>query len=91
MTLEEAAAFAHCSVSTLRRRIREGALPATRIGPTDRSPVRVDAAELESWLAQNPAAIAASPVPPARREVSLQPPGASPAPADDASPRQAQP
>ena len=37
-------------VSTLRRRIHEGALPAVRIGPTDRSPIRIDPRDLEPWL-----------------------------------------
>jgi excisionase family DNA binding protein len=50
LTLEEAAAWANCSVMTLRRRIYEGALIAVRIGPTTRSPLRVPADELERWL-----------------------------------------
>lgn len=50
LRLDEAARRVPCSVSTLRRRIREGSLPAVRIGPTERSPIRIHPRELEAWL-----------------------------------------
>jgi excisionase family DNA binding protein len=50
LRLHEAAARVDCSESTLRRRIQEGALPVARIGPTERSPIRIDSDVLERWL-----------------------------------------
>jgi excisionase family DNA binding protein len=39
--------------NTVYRRISDGSLPAVRLG--EHGPLRVDAAELEDWLAANPA------------------------------------
>ena len=50
LRLDEAAKRVPCSVSTLRRRIHEGALPAVRIGPSDNSPIRIDPRQLAAWL-----------------------------------------
>ena len=50
LTIEQAAEWGNCSVVTLRRRIWEGSLRAARIGPTTRSPIRIDPLELERWL-----------------------------------------
>lgn len=50
LTLTEASRTVPCSVSTLRRRIREGTLPAVRIGPSDNSPIRIHPRDLNAWL-----------------------------------------
>lgn len=50
LTVAQVARRVGVSEITIRRRIREGALPAIRLGPTDRSPLRVDEHELAAWL-----------------------------------------
>ena len=50
LRVDEAAERLNVSVTTLRRRIHDGEIPAVRLGPTDRHPLRVDPAELERWL-----------------------------------------
>ena len=44
------------SESTIGRKIREGELPAVRLGHGPRSPLRIDAGELEAWLFEIPPA-----------------------------------
>ena len=49
LTVQEAAERLRVSEDTVRRRIREGALPALQLGGR-RSPVRIVAGELDAWL-----------------------------------------
>ena len=65
LTLEEAGRRLRISVVTIRRRIRDGDLPAVRLGPTDRYPLRIDERQLDEWLQQVPAERRAPDVSPA--------------------------
>ena len=47
---------------TIRAKVRDGTLPALRIGNGPRAPIRIDPAELEAWLDGH---LASSPKPPA--------------------------
>jgi excisionase family DNA binding protein len=49
LTVAEVAAELHCSEPTLRRRIREGDLPAVQLGGPGTA-VRVPRGALEAWL-----------------------------------------
>jgi excisionase family DNA binding protein len=50
LTIEETAARLRQSPATVRRKIREGQLPAIRVGSGPRAPFRVNPVELEQWL-----------------------------------------
>lgn len=50
LKLPEAARRANVSVTTMRRRVLAGDVPAVRLGPTDRHPIRVPADALEAWI-----------------------------------------
>jgi excisionase family DNA binding protein len=50
LTVEETAVRLRQSPGTVRRKIREGQLPALRIGTGPRAPLRVNSVELERWL-----------------------------------------
>ena len=54
LTVEEAAARLRQSPGTVRRKIREGQLPALRVGSGPRAPFRVDPLELEAFLYADP-------------------------------------
>jgi excisionase family DNA binding protein len=49
LTVAQVAAELSCSEPTVRRRIREGQLPARQLGGP-RSPLRIHRDELEAWL-----------------------------------------
>lgn len=49
LTVAEAAVELRCSAPTIRRRIREGDLPAARLG-RGRSVLRIPRAGLQAWL-----------------------------------------
>jgi excisionase family DNA binding protein len=49
LTVAEAAALARVSKMTVHRRIREGAVPAVRVGPPG-SPVRIPRRAFMAWL-----------------------------------------
>ncbi len=51
LTVAEVAERLRCSEPTVRRRIREGQIPAVKLGH-GRSVIRIDAAELNNWLYQ---------------------------------------
>jgi excisionase family DNA binding protein len=51
LTVAEVAERLRCSEPTVRRRIRDGQIPAVKLGQ-DRSVIRIDAAELNNWLYQ---------------------------------------
>jgi excisionase family DNA binding protein len=50
LTVAEVAAELGCSEPTIRRRIRAGELPATKLGHGRNSALRVPRAGLEMWL-----------------------------------------
>jgi excisionase family DNA binding protein len=50
LTIREAARQAHVSESTLRRRIRDGEVPAIRVGSNRKAPLRLDPGEFDTWL-----------------------------------------
>jgi excisionase family DNA binding protein len=50
LSLAEVAQRLGCSTQTVRRRVRAGQLPAIRLGPDWRHPLRVNEAEFEAWL-----------------------------------------
>jgi len=50
LKLPDAARRANVSVATMRRRVLAGDVPAVRLGPSDRHPIRVPADALEAWL-----------------------------------------
>ncbi len=52
LTVREAAKRLGVSTSTVKRRIRDGSLPAVRIGTRPGQSVRVDPAELDHWIHQ---------------------------------------
>jgi excisionase family DNA binding protein len=54
LTVAEVAERLRCSEPTVRRRIRDGELPAHRLGE-GRSALRVRENELEAWLDRHPA------------------------------------
>ena len=54
LTVGEVAAELKCSVATIRRRIRSGELPATRLGQDHNSVLRVRRDTLERWLRAAP-------------------------------------
>ena len=49
LTVAEVARLLQCSEPTVRRRIREGQLPAVQLGG-QRSPLRIARGELDAWL-----------------------------------------
>ena len=51
LTVSEVAERLRCSEPTVRRRIRDGQIPAVKLGH-GRSVIRIDAAELNNWLYQ---------------------------------------
>jgi excisionase family DNA binding protein len=53
LSVREVAAELGCSEPTVRRRIREGQLPAVRLGGPG-SPIRIPRAGLEAWLWSTP-------------------------------------
>jgi excisionase family DNA binding protein len=50
MTVDEVAALLRCSGETVRRRIRDGEIPARRLGSAAHAPIRISRSELEAWL-----------------------------------------
>jgi excisionase family DNA binding protein len=54
LTVAQVAELCACSQDTIRRRIREGDLPAVRLGAGGRKHLRVDPADLELWLFGEP-------------------------------------
>lgn len=58
LTIEETAARLRQSPATVRRKIREGELPAIRVGSGPRAPYRIDPVELERFLYADPEAAA---------------------------------
>jgi excisionase family DNA binding protein len=54
LTIPEAAARLRQTPGTIRRKIREGQLPALRLGTGPRAPFRIDALELEAFLFAEP-------------------------------------
>ena len=50
LTVPQAAERLAQGVSTIRRKISAGELPAIRLGTGPQAPVRIDAEELERWL-----------------------------------------
>ena len=53
LTVGEVALRLRQSERTVRAKIASGALPAIKIGTGPRAPIRVDPAELGSWLREN--------------------------------------
>jgi excisionase family DNA binding protein len=53
LTIQEVAEELRCSEPTVRRRIRDGDLPAVRLGGAG-SPVRIPRAGLTAWLWSEP-------------------------------------
>jgi excisionase family DNA binding protein len=53
LRLSVAAERLDTSVATLRRRITDGSLPAVRLGPTDRHPLRIREDDIEAWLEES--------------------------------------
>jgi excisionase family DNA binding protein len=53
LTVADVAAELACSEPTVRRRIRDGEIPAVRLGGPG-SPVRIPRAGLEAWLRSEP-------------------------------------
>jgi len=51
--IKEAAALLRCSPETVRRRVRAGQIPATRLGPAG-SAIRIPADALNAWLWAGP-------------------------------------
>ena len=51
LTVAEVAQQLRCSEPTVRRRVRDGQIPAVKLGH-GRSIIRIDAAELTDWLYQ---------------------------------------
>jgi excisionase family DNA binding protein len=51
LTVSEVADRLSVSIRTVRRRIEAGEIRAVRLGSGPQPPVRIDPAELESWLA----------------------------------------
>jgi excisionase family DNA binding protein len=49
------------SEEVVRRKARNGTLPALRLGSGPRSPLRFDAREIEAWLSEEPARESAIP------------------------------
>ena len=50
LTVAEVAALLRLHETTVRRRIREGSIPAIRLGPDDKHQLGVPADELDAWL-----------------------------------------
>lgn len=50
LTVAQVARRLGVSEQSVRRRIRAGSIPAVRLGPTDRYPIRIDPAELDAWI-----------------------------------------
>lgn len=50
LTVHEAAERLGQHEETVRRKIREGTIPALRLGHGPRAPIRVDEDELDAWL-----------------------------------------
>ena len=50
LTVAETAERLRQSQETVRRKIREGVIPAIRLGAGPRAPLRVDDQELRAWL-----------------------------------------
>jgi excisionase family DNA binding protein len=51
LTVAEVAEWLRCSEPTVRRRIRDGQIPAVKLSH-GQSVIRIDAAELNNWLYQ---------------------------------------
>jgi excisionase family DNA binding protein len=66
------------SEEVVRRKARDGTLPALRLGPGPRAPLRFDERALEAWLNRIPAATLEGPAErraPGYRQVEAQAPG----------------
>jgi excisionase family DNA binding protein len=63
LRLDEAAERLGVSTITVRRRVHSGELPAVRLGPSDRYPIRIDESELERWLFESGELPSGSPIP----------------------------
>jgi excisionase family DNA binding protein len=50
LTKKEVAERLGVSERTIHRRIRDGSIPAVRLGSGRMSPVRIDADELDAWV-----------------------------------------
>ena len=50
LTVRQTAEWLGVSASTVRRRIRSGALPALKLGESRAAPVRIAADEVQRWL-----------------------------------------
>ena len=89
LTPYQAARRLNLSEEAVRRKIREGDLPAYKLGPGPRSPLRIPADELERWLERNrtdsrarPASPASAAGPPAAGAVE---PAGEPGPTEEAA------
>ena len=54
LSVSEAARWLGVSETTVRRRVTDGSLPAVRLGPTERHPLRIDERELEEFVYGDP-------------------------------------
>jgi excisionase family DNA binding protein len=54
LAVPEVAVRTGLGISTVRRKIREGEIPALRVGNKPGSSIRVDEVELERWLYGDP-------------------------------------
>ncbi len=54
LTVEQVADRLQVSRWSVYRRVAEGQLPAMKLGDGPRSPIRVDADELDQWLRSDP-------------------------------------
>jgi excisionase family DNA binding protein len=50
LSVKETASRLGVSQESVRRRIRDGSIPAVKLGSGPKAPFRIDEAELEAWL-----------------------------------------
>ena len=55
LTVREVAERLQVSIWTAYRKVESGEIPAVKLGPGRMAPVRVDPAELQAWLTEEPA------------------------------------